>query len=245
MAEKHKDVDMLNKSKAIKKSILQDYGLPIILQIVVLAVLILVFYYFVSAGPLLQEPEMVGDEMSSPTMGRLVYMFISFFLALGLGIAAHISAKKKNDKRAFWCGFAAGVLLWQSVGEQAWHFSVADVHFVQLEGVQAFPIVILFAILLIYGYKNRSFDWGIWCVIASFACNWLSHYVLVGIYPFVENIIALHDWYVWTGSIFGLLVLSASIWYLIRNYDSLKARLFASMLTYVSIGIVMFSFIEK
>lgn len=227
-----------------KKEFLLDYLLSLVLELVILFGLMAFCALFIGKGALIGEPKLIGDEMSSPTAGRLVYLFLSFALFLALCITASRFAKAGKDVPAFWCGYASGILLWQSIGEEAWHFSVGGINFVKLESIAAFPVVLLFAALLLYAHRHRSFNWGIWCMIFSFACNWLGHYVTVGLYPFVENLFAPRTWNVWAGSIGGGLMFVFSIIYLITHAKTRKGRMFASMLTYISIGITALSIID-
>lgn len=236
---------MLKKQKSINhKKLLTDYFLTILIELIILFSLIFVFYIFIHNGPLIGECEMVGDEQASPTMGRLLYMYISFVVALVLGIIASKCARINKDRVAFFCGFTSGILLWQAIGEAAWHFSVGGVHFVQLESIVSLPLVVMFVILLIYGYANKSFDWGAWCVLTSFACNWIGHYVTIGIYPFISNLIDAHNWNVCSGITCGSILFISSIWYLKRHSDTLKGRLFAALLTYIAIGVISLSMID-
>lgn len=227
-----------------RKEVLKDYLLSIVLELAVLGALMGFCALFIYRGRLLGEEQLVGSETASPTAGRLIYMFLSLIAGLGLGIAASGYAKADKDRAGFWCGFCAGILLWQAAGEEAWHFSVQGIHFVQLESIAAFPLVILFVLLLVYGYRRRAFDWGVWCLLVSFACNWLGHYVTIGIYPFFADLVESRRWNVCSGSFCGAVMLLASIRYLRRHGDSLKGRLFASLLTFIAIGIVSLSVID-
>lgn len=234
----------LNKTTLTKNGFLIDYLLNIVLELIILFGLMGFCALFIYRGDLVGESKFIGDEMSSPTSGRLVFLILSFILALILCITASKFAKADKDIPAFWCGYASGIFLWQSLGEEAWHFSVGGINFVKLESVSSFPVVILFVALIIYAYRHRSFDWGIWCMIFSFACNWLGHYVTVGIYPFVEKLFDSHTWNVCAGSIGGGIMFIFSIYYLLTHADTRKGRMFASMLTYISIGITALSIID-
>lgn len=232
------------RAKMTVKEFLLDYLVSIVLQLVILFALMGFCALFIYRGALIGEQKLIGDEMSSPTVGRLIYMILSGVLAAALSVAASLFAKADKDVPAFWCGYAAGIFLWQTVGEEAWHFSVGGINFVQLESIAAFPVILLFIFMMIYGYRRRSFDWGIWCMLFSFACNWVGHYVTVGIYPFFEGLIESHTWNVTAGSIGGAVVFILSIVYLLFKGDTKKGRMFASMLTYIAIGITALSIID-
>lgn len=227
-----------------KKDFFTDYILSIFLELAVLFGLIFFCAAFIDKGQFVCEQKMIGSEMCSPTLGRLIYLFLSFALAITFGALSSFFARKSNDLPSFWFAFSAGILLWQSVGEEAWHFSVGNINFVQLESIASFPLVILFIGLLIYGCKFKSFDFGIFCVLISFACNWLGHYITVGIYPFFERLTDAHTWNVLAGSIGGGIVFILSIIFLIKNSDSRRGRLLASVMTYISIGIAALSIID-
>lgn len=227
-----------------RKDFFRDYLLSLVLELVILFALMMFCSLFIYKGKLVGECRLIGGEMSSPTTGRLLYFILSFILAFALWLASVRCAGLERDVPAFWLGYTAGILLWQAVGEEAWHFSVGGINFVQLESIASFPLVLLFVTLLVYGYRRRAFDWGSWITIVSFACNWLGHYVTVGIYPFVEQWIDSRSWNVGAGISGGGLVLLISIFYLRSHGTSRKGRMFASMLTYIAIGITALSIID-
>lgn len=227
-----------------KKGFFLDYLLSIVIELIILFGLMGFCALFIYRGDLIQETKLIGSETSSPTTGRLLYLFISLFTSVALCIVASLLARKEKDVPAFWCGYASGILLWQALGEEAWHFSVGGINFVQLESVSSFPVILAFIALIVYAYKKRSFDWGIWITIISFACNWLGHYVTVGVYPFFEKWVESRVWNVCAGSIGGGLVFILSIVYLLFHSETRKGRMFASLLTYISIGITALSIID-
>ena len=139
---------------------------------------------------------MVGENLTSPTVGRLAFGIIVLVLWFFFSLVASNAAKKEKHYASSLFGFAAGILLWQFIGEISWHYSVGGVHFVPFESVTTFPIACLFILLLLYGKKHHSFDWGIWCMLLSFAFNWMGHYVMEGTYPFVASFVGQHTWYV-------------------------------------------------
>lgn len=227
-----------------KKDFFRDYLLSIVLELVILFALMGFCSLFIYKGALVGEAKLIGAEMSSPTSGRLIYLFLSFVLALALCIAASKLARNGKETGAFWLGYISGILLWQAVGEEAWHFSVGGINFVQLESVASFPVVLLFLGFVLYCAQHRSLDWGLWITVISFACNWIGHYVTVGIYPFFSSLTDSHTWNVCAGSIGGCAVFLYSIFYLHHHADTKKGRMFASMLTYIAIGIVSLSIID-
>lgn len=230
--------------KSTKKEIIHEYLIPLLIESIILFALMLFFMLFIDKGEMLGEVKLVGDEYSSPTLGRLCYFILSFVLFLITSHLASKSAKKGNDTMAFWYGFVSGILLWQSVGECSWHFAVSGTNFVPLESIASFPLAILFVLLIIYGQRHHSFDWGIWCMVASFACNWLGHYITIGLYPFVEGYFVSRTWNVMMSFIVGILCFAYSMWYLLRRVKTKRGRMLASLLTYIAIGIIALGIME-
>lgn len=104
--------------------------------------------------------------------------------------------------------------------------------------------MLLFLALLVYGSRHRSFDWGVWILLGSFACNWLGHYVTLGIYPFVSGLIEAHTWNVAMGIAAGCLVFVLSLVYLLSHSSSRKGRMLAALLTFIALGIVSLSTLD-
>jgi len=230
--------------KSSFKQIRKDYLLPLLFQYVILAALIALFMVCVKRGPLLEEAELVGDETSSPTVGRLAYGVLSLLASLGFTVVASKAAKTEHDVRAFWFGFPAGILLWQAIGEISWHFSVGGIHFVPLENVTSFPLAILFVLLLIYGKRHHSFDWGVWIMLLSFACNWFGHYITLGIYPFVEPYFTSRQWNVSISVAAGALFFLYSVLFLLFRARTTRGRMLASLMSYIAIAVIYFGFAE-
>ncbi len=230
--------------KSTKKQLFREYLIPLLLEYLIMGVLIFCHRTIRNFGVLLAEPKLVGDEMSSPTMGRFVYAVVSFLLFAVFTKLGSNAAKKDKDLCSFWFGFTAGVLLWQSVGESFWHFAVGGINFVVLENITSFPLAVLFVMLMIYGKRHHSFDWGVWCMLLSFACNWIGHYITIGIYPFVEPYIASRPWNVWVSVIFGGLLTIYSFQFLLFRAKTTKGRMLASMMTYIALAIIFFGIAE-
>lgn len=234
----------MKENRLTKKGFFLDYLLSIVIELVLLFALMGFCSLFIYKGALIGETKQIGDEMSSPTSGRLIYFVLSFVLAAATCAAASVLAKKGKDVPAFWLGFASGIFLWQSVGEEAWHFAVGGINFVKLESIASLPVIILFAVLMVYAYRHRCFNWGLWITAVSFACNWIGHYITVGLYPFVEKLLPARTWNVWAGSAGGVIVFVLSIVYLVKHSGTRKGRMFASVLTFIAIGIVSLSLID-
>ena len=105
---------------------------------------------------MVEDPSQVGDVQTKPTVGRLAFGITAQILWFVFTFVASIAAKKEKDYLSSFFGFAAGILLWQFVGEISWHYSVGEVHFVPLENVTVLPIACLFIMLLIYGKRHLA-----------------------------------------------------------------------------------------
>jgi hypothetical protein len=230
--------------RSTRKELLFEYVLPLLVEFLILAVCILSFYLFYDLGPMIEEPTLVGEALTKPTLGRLAFGIAALLLWFVFTLFASKSAKKDRHYVSSFFGFTAGILLWQFIGEISWHYSVGGVHFVPLESVTTFPLACLFILLLIYGKKHHSFDWGVWCMLLSFAFNWMGHYVMEGTYPFVESMVDQHTWYICASMVSGLCGLIFSILFLLFRARTGRGRLLASMLTYISIAVIAFGILE-
>lgn len=216
----------------------------LLVQVVAFLFPILFFRLTVHSGPLLQGQYDVYGEMSEPTLGRLIFMIVSFFIAIGLIFLSNYFSKKGKDLISFGISFCSGVFLWQSIGECSWHFRVGDIQIVRIECGASLPLIICFTILLIVcGFlKNKNFC--IWIAVLSFACNWYGHFITLGTYPLVTNVI---DWITWAktmaitfGSISILVGLFLSLW----CSKTKKGIYLASMLIFIGIGTIVFTIKE-
>ena len=221
-----------------------EYLIPLVAEFLILFLCMVLFSLFINLGPMVQEPSFVGDEQTKPTVGRLVYGAVALMLWLVSSCVASNAAKNDKHYTSSLVGFAAGIFLWQFLGEITWHYSIGGVHFVPFESVTTFPLACLFIILMIYGKKHHSFDWGIWCMMLSFAFNWMGHYVMEGTYPFVESLFDQHTWYVGASLISGIVGFIFSITFLLFRVKTRRGRILASMWTYISLGVIAFGLME-
>ena len=65
-----------------------------------------------------------------------------------------------------------------------------------------------------------------------------------GTYPLVESIVDQHTWYIGSSIVSGLGVLIYSIVFLLFRANTRRGRILASMLTYISIGVMAFGIME-
>ncbi len=230
--------------RSTRRELMLEYFLPLVSEFLILILCIIPFSFFKSVGPLIEEPSLVGLELTKPTAGRLAYGILAIVLWLVFSYAASRSANKNKHFASSFFGFAAGILLWQFIGEISWHYSIGGVHFVPFESITTFPVACLFILLLFYGKRHHSFDWGVWCMLLSFAFNWMGHYVMEGTYPFVASFIDQHTWYICASVISGVCGFVFSIIFLLFRVKTRRGRILASMLTYISIGVFAFGLIE-
>lgn len=230
--------------RSTRKELLREYFLPLLAESAILILCMKSFRLLKEIGPMLESPSLVGGELTKPTSGRLAFGLLALVLWFVFSWVASKAAKKNRDLASSLFGFAAGILLWQFIGEISWHYSVGGVHFVPFESITTFPVAILFILLMLYGKKHHSFDWGIWCMLLSFAFNWMGHYIMEGTYPFVASFVDPHHWYMGTSVIAGTCGLIYSIVFLLFRARTRRGRILASMITYISIGVLIFGTIE-
>ena len=226
------------------KEILLEYLLPLFAEFTILVLCLIPFRLVKALGPMIEEPALVGEEMTKPAAGRLGYGIFAMVMWFVFSWIASKAADKDKHYTSSFLGFTAGILLWQFIGEISWHYSIGGVHFVPFESVTTFPLACLFILLMIYGKKHHSFDWGIWCMLLSFAFNWMGHYVMEGTYPFVASYVDQHTWYIGASLVAGILGFIFSILYLLFRVKTRRGRILASMITYISIGVMAFGMME-
>lgn len=144
----------------------------------------------------------------------------------------------------FFMGLFAGTFLWQSIGEDLWNFSVNGINFVQLESVSVFPIFVMTILFAAYAAKNHALDFGMWCVLLGFFCNWAGHYVMLGTYPFVAPYFEEAVWNKGIAYISGAILGVIGIYLGICAAKDRKGRLFAAIITYIATGIIAFGMME-
>jgi len=226
---------MKNETKQITKY----YVGALALQMAAVAVCIGCHRLFIHIGGQIAAPELINGELTSPTVGRCIYVFLAGIAFLILTILASRSAGKGKTFRAFAFGFFAGIFLWQSIGEDAWHFSLGGMHFACLESISVLPFAILFVLMLCYCARRKALDWGVWCTALSFAVNWFGHFVLIGVYPMVASLIEKSLWCKCVGVILGGSLIIAGVICGVKKSKTGKERMLSAILTYHGLGILM------
>ena len=218
--------------------------LGLLVEVLAFGVCMVLFRVSVYHGKLLQDIKDVAGEETAPTVGRLIYFFVSLCLGIAAFFVSNFFDKKEKSLLSFAFAFGSGVFFWQAFGETIWHFSAGGVNFVRIESVQSFPIPIVFAALLIaLGFvKNKNF--AIWVMLLSFACNWFGHYITIGFYPFLEPKVS---WKIWANSISGVFGgLSVLLGFFLSLFCSKnkKAVYVSSMLIFIGLGVLYYGCIN-
>lgn len=214
--------------------------------LLITAVLVGLFATFLYLGrdmPSVIPPHMDDGEEVNPSPMRLAYMLLGFVGSFPMAWWATRVAGKGKTLKALLVGYAGGTLLWQAMGESAWHFSIVQEDFLtcfpHIEGSSALFLVILCAVLLAYCYRRHAFSWGVWAFVLSFVGNWWGHFVLIGTYPLVSGLMEEGVWFRAFGAGMGALVmlLSLFLWRYMARTE--KARLCCILMLYFGIGIIV------
>ena len=229
---------------ALREGVLPICGVVAITAVLV-AVLALLLHIGKDMAPVI--PIHVDDgETVDPNPMRLLFMLTAFVLSFFLAAVADRKGKEGKVFPAFWFGYAAGTLLWQSMGECAWHFSleVEDylMCFPHIEGASALFMVIIVTILLAYCYKRSAFSWGVWVFVLSFVGNWFGHFVMIGTYPLVHGIFEEDLWFKWSGAVIGALTCAGALLLDFFAARTTKARLCCCLMLYFGLGIILTGF---
>lgn len=231
--------------KSTAREMLRECILPLGGILLITAILVAIFVLCLNLGKEMAPviPIHVDDgETVDPNPMRLVFMLTAFVAAFLLAGVADRKGKAGKVFPALWIGYAAGTLLWQSVGECAWHFSIAAddylMCFPHIEGASALFLVIISTILLVYCYRHRVFGWGLWVFILSFVGNWFGHFVMIGSYPIVHTLMDEEAWFKIIGLVLGgLTCLGALLLARFAARDT-KARLCCCLMLYFGLGII-------
>ena len=225
---------------------LKDGALPLAGLLVITGILVAVFAVFIHFGSGLDPvipPHLDDGEAVDPSPTRLAFMCLAFVCAFLFGWLACRKGREGKILPAFWLGYTGGTLLWQSVGECAWHFSIVSedylMCFPHIEGASAIIMVIVVSILLVYCYQRNAFDWGVWVFVLSFIGNWFGHFVLIGTYPLLSGTMEEEVWFKGAGLVIGIASILAA---LLLNYHSARsrqARLCCCLMLYFGIGIIV------
>lgn len=234
------------KPAASSREIMKEGILPLGGILGITAVLVGIFFLFMHLGSGMKPvvPIHIDDgETVDPNPMRMVFMLTGFVVSLILAYFADRKEKMGQILPSFFIGYTGGTLLWQSVGECAWHFSIKGedylMCFPHIEGASAIFMVIISAILLVYCYKRQAFSWGVWVFVLSFVGNWFGHFALIGTYPLVNSLFEEEIWFKSAGAVLGGLTCLGALLLNIYSARDTKARLCCCLMLYFGIGIIV------
>ena len=231
---------------ATTRAILREGVLPILGILGITVGLVGIFYLCLTLGAGMEPviPIHVDDgETVDPNPMRMAFMLTGFIIAFVLAYFADRKGKNGRVISSFFTGYAGGTLLWQSVGECAWHFSIESedylMCFPHIEGASAIFLVVMTTILLVYCFHRQAFSWGVWVFVLSFVGNWFGHFVLIGTYPLVHTMLEEDVWFKGAGSVLGILTCLGAILFSVHAARDTKARLCCALMFYFGIGIIV------
>lgn len=234
------------KPAASRQEIMKEGILPLGGILGITAVLVGIFFLFLYLGSGMEPVvpiHMDDGEAVDPNPMRMVFMLTGFVVSFILTYFADRKGKKGQILPSFFIGYTGGTLLWQSVGECAWHFSIEGedylMCFPHIEGASAIFMVIITAILLLYCYKRQAFSWGVWIFVLSFVGNWFGHFVLIGTYPLVHSLFEEEIWFKSAGAVLGGLTCLGALLLNIYSARDTQARLCCCLMLYFGIGIIV------
>lgn len=235
-----------NKPVATTRAILREGVIPILGILGITVGLVGIFYLCLTLGAGMEPviPIHVDDgETVDPNPMRMAFMLIGFVIAFVLAYFADRKGKDGKVLSSFFTGYAGGTLLWQSVDECAWHFSIEGedylMCFPHIEGASAIFMVVMTTILLVYCFRRQAFSWGVWVFVLSFVGNWFGHFILIGTYPLVHTMLEEDVWFKGAGAVLGILTCLGAILLGVHAARDTKARLCCALMLYFGIGIIV------
>lgn len=235
-----------NKPVATTRAILREGVIPILGILGITVGLVGIFYLCLTLGAGMEPviPIHVDDgETVDPNPMRMAFMLTGFIIAFVLAYFADRKGKDGKVLSSFFTGYAGGTLLWQSVGECAWHFSIEGedylMCFPHIEGASAIFMVVMTTILLVYCFRRQAFSWGVWVFVLSFVGNWFGHFILIGTYPLVHTMLEEDVWFKGAGAVLGILTCLGAILQGVHAARDTKARLCCALMLYFGIGIIV------
>lgn len=235
-----------NKPVATTRAIFREGVIPILGILGITVGLVGIFYLCLTLGAGMEPviPIHVDDgETVDPNPMRMAFMLTGFVIAFVLAYFADRKGKDGKVLSSFFTGYAGGTLLWQSVGECAWHFSIEGedylMCFPHIEGASAIFMVVMTTILLVYCFRRQAFSWGVWVFVLSFVGNWFGHFILIGTYPLVHTMLEEDVWFKGAGAVLGILTCLGAILLGVHAARDTKARLCCALMLYFGIGIIV------
>lgn len=219
--------------------------IPFFIQFGILVVVILLFAFGIAndAIPLVpgQTSVDVAGEQSNPNWVRLIYMLLTI---PGTILLLKWSSKIENKKKAFWPALIAGIVAWQGLGECSWHFSLpingVQVNMPPIEGFMGSALIVFFVPVIIYVLTKTNASWTMKIFLLSFLCNWVPHWLLLGIAPMWWNVGVVYHipakWPKLGAFLFGLHGSLMILYKILFKAKSTEERLVLSVLLYAFVG---------
>ncbi|MCR4660162.1 MAG: hypothetical protein K5650_07700 [Bacteroidales bacterium] len=225
--------------------VLKDTLLPLLGVMGITFVLVAILFACLQLGsdmtPVI-DPHHDDGELVDPNPLRLLFMAVALVAAFLCAVWADRKGRNGKLTAAFMTAYAGGTMLWQSMGECAWHFSIPNEDYIMcfphIEGASAIFMVIITSILLAYCYRRHAFTWAVWVFVLSFIGNWFGHFVQIGTYPLVSELMEEGEWYALVGGILGSLTSLVALWMSAHVALTHKARLCCSLMLYFGLGII-------
>lgn len=182
-----------------------------------------------------------GEAVNDPNLVRFCYMLLTLPLTAGL---LALSRRGRTESAKFWPALLAGITAWQGIGESSWHFGVpsgADfAFFPRIEGVQGTTMLILFLPVALSIVLDSRACFSLRTGLLSFSCNWLGHWVLLGIGGLTEAAgwLSVADWMPLCGALLGGGGAALTAWRMYRVSPDRKSLLLLSIVLYMALGVL-------
>lgn len=182
-----------------------------------------------------------GEAINDPNVVRFCYALLTIPLTAGL---LALSRRCSGKTGAFWLALLAGITAWQGLGESSWHFGVPSgsdfLFFPKIEGVQGTTFLVLFLPIALRVILNRRSAFSFRAFLTSFTCNWLGHWLLLGIGGLTEalGILPMETWLPICGWLLGGGGCLLALWQMSRRAPDQKSLLLLSIALYMSLGVL-------
>lgn len=213
---------------------------PFVIQFGILVVVILQFVLLIANDIFPKLPFIAIDPVraNDPNLMRFFYMLLTIPATVLLVVW---SIMTQSVKKSFWIALVAGIVAWQCVGECSWHFGVATAetftYFPRIEGLEGTFILLITLPLLIYIFNKATLPWGLNIFVLSFYCNWVGHWIILGIAPYFGSLEIV--WHRIAGFGIGGLSSLYLLYRLLFLAKTTEGRLTLSLLLYTTVGMLV------
>ena len=203
-----------------------------------------------------QVVDIAGEETNA-TYGRFIFLCLSFCFCTILTVIAAKMLKKNGEEKLMlpWIlSTAAGVLLWQCIGESVWHYGLdvigedgesCFVNFSRIESIQGLPLLIVVIVLYFIMYGKVSFAYQ--ACLGAFIGNWYGHICMLGSYPFAMAMgtdMDSESWYRLSGAVNGVAFLFIGLYLMYSKKTDKKTKYLASICLFISYGAIVYGAIR-